>query len=97
MKGEHTTVTVVTKSTAQTVDTVYYTLYTLYRVHCGTNSGRAVGFVWKNLPLGYPEQTQTDYPRDPRGKIFRQSLRLFHCKSDVGLHKTKRLCPAGAV
>ena len=55
MKGEHTTVTVVTKSTAQAADTVYYTLYTLYRVQCVTNSGKAAGFVWKNLPLGCPE------------------------------------------
>ena len=38
---------------------------------------------------------KSDYPRDLRGQISRQSLRLFHCLSVLGLQKPKRMRPAG--
>ena len=49
---------------------------------CGTNSEKSEGVVWKNLPEG-----------PPMGKFIRQSLWTFHCLSDFGLQKPKKMRP----
>ena len=70
----------------------------------GAISEKSEGVVWKNLPSGGPEGNQT-FPRGAapmeslitqgtsRGLIYRQSLRTFHCLSDFGLHKPKKMWP----
>ena len=46
------------------------------------------------LSQGAQPQGKVSLPKEPlMGKFFRQSLRMFHCLSDVGLQKPKKMRP----
>ena len=72
----------------------------------GTNSGKATGLSGKictrevprliglTLALGAQPQRIVVFPKGPFvGKFFQTTLSLFHCLSDFGVQKLKRMQP----
>jgi hypothetical protein len=63
----------------------------------GTNSGKSVGFVCKNLLLGIPKSHQNfpmaAAPRESLRKFYRKSLKTFQCFSDFWFKIVKIMRP----
>ena len=54
----------------------------------GTNSGKAAGVVWKNLPMRSPER-MSEYPRDLQWSKFQTIPKAFPLLVRLWASKTK--------